>query len=152
MQKALFSLLFSIVSVFILQAQQLETTAPSSSTEPKEDAAIRATTKALTEKYQLNADQAKQMYTIQVRKEKNLAQIEAFKDSDPALYRAKSSNIQKSTLANIRRILQTQQQVELYKKTQNDVRSLQNKKRKELAAQKADKNEVEAALLSIYVE
>lgn len=152
MQKALFSLLFSLLSAFTLQAQQLETTAPTQSEAPKEDAAIRATTEALTQKYQLNADQAKQMYTIQVRKEKNMAQIAAFKDTEPALYRAKTSNIQKSTLSNIRRILHTKEQVELYQKTQHEVRILQNQKRKELAAKKADKNEVETALLGIYVE
>ncbi|MBC7777334.1 MAG: hypothetical protein H7246_18015 [Phycisphaerae bacterium] len=126
-----------------------QTAAPAPSTNDQE---IRKATEALTKKYVLNADQAKQMYTIQLRKAKNMAEITAFQSSDPALYRAKAQNVQKGTLASIRRILNSQAQVELYQKTQSDLRALRNKKQKELAGKKASVEEVETALLAIYAE
>jgi len=116
------------------------------------DQEIRRATEALTAKYKLNADQAKQMYTIQLRKAKNIAQIAAFQNSDPALYRAKMQNVQKGTLASIRRILNTKAQVDLYQKTQADLRVLRAKKQKELSTKKASKEAVEIALLAIYAE
>jgi len=116
------------------------------------DQEIRRATEALTAKYKLNADQAKQMYTIQLRKAKNMAQIAAFQNSDPALYRAKMQNVQKGTLASIRRILNTKAQVDLYQKTQADLRVLRTKKQKELSTKKASKEAVEIALLAIYAE
>ncbi len=116
------------------------------------DQEIRRATEGLTAKYKLNADQAKQMYTIQLRKAKNVAQIAAFQNSDPALYRAKMQNVQKGTLASIRRILNTKAQVDLYQKTQADLRVLRSKKQKELATKKASKETVEIALLAIYAE
>ena len=81
-----------------------------------------------------------------------MAQITAFKDSDPALYRTKALNVQKSTLANIRAILNTKEQVDLYQKTQSEIRSLRNKKQKELSGKKASKAEVDTAVLAIYAE
>jgi len=147
MKKALFSLFFMLLGGMVLNAQKIETPA-----HPGNDAAIRKTTEALTVKYNLSADQAKQMYTIQVRKENNLAQIAGFQSSDPALYRAKAQNVQKGTLASIRRILNTKEQVEIYQKTQNETRTLRNQKQKEMTAQKASKEAIEMALLAIYAE
>jgi len=147
MKKALFSLFFILIGGIALHAQKVE--AP---TLPGNDAAIRKTTEALTAKYSLNADQAKQMYTIQVRKENNLAQIAGFQNSDPALYRAKAQNVQKGTLASIRRILNTKEQVEIYQKTQTETRTLRNQKQKEMSAQKASREAIELALLAIYAE
>ena len=149
MNKFLFPLIFLLLGGASLQAQQTEATAaPTGINDPE----IRKATEALTAKYQLNADQAKQMYTIQVRKAKNLAQIESLKSSDPALYRAKVQNVQKGTLANIQRILTTKDQVALYKKTQSDLRVQRNKKQKELVGKNASKEAIENALLDIYAE
>lgn len=149
MNKFLFFLISLLLGGASLQAQQTEATAaPSGINDPE----IRKATEALTAKYQLNADQAKQMYTIQVRKAKNLAQIESLKSSDPALYRAKVQNVQKGTLANIQRILTTKDQVALYKKTQSDLRIQRNKKQKELVGKNASKEAIENALLDIYAE
>jgi hypothetical protein len=149
MNKFLFSLILLLLGGASLQAQQTEATAaPTGINDPE----IRKATEALTAKYQLNADQAKQMYTIQVRKAKNLAQIESLKSSDPALYRAKVQNVQKGTLANIQRILTTKDQVALYKKTQSDLRVQRNKKQKELVGKNASKEAIENALLDIYAE
>ncbi len=146
MQKLLF------LFVLLLQfgaAINAQTSAPAPVTNDQE---MRKATEALTEKYALNADQAKQMYTILVRKSKNTAEIAGFQNSDPALYRAKMQNVQKGTLASIRRVLNTKEQVDLYQKTQADLRVLRNKKQKELANNKASKEEVETALLAIYAE
>ena len=95
------------------------------------DQEIRKATEVLTAKYTLNADQAKQMYTIQLRKAKNVAQITSFQNSDPALYRAKMQNVQNGTLASIRRILNTKAQVDLYQKTQAELRNQRAQKREQ---------------------
>ncbi len=147
MNNALFSLLFLLFS-FAGNAQQTPVTTPT----PVDDSSIRKTTEILTEKYTLSADQAKQMYKIQARKAQNLAEIAELQNSDPALYTAKVQNVQKSTLANIRRILQSKEQVEIYQKTQSEQRYLRNQKQKTMVAQKATKAAIDAALLAIYAE
>ena len=50
------------------------------------------------------------------------------------------------------RILNTKEQVELYRKTQGEIRGLRNAKRKELTKQKASKEAIESAVLAIYAE
>lgn len=149
MKQILFSLLLLLNGGFAISAQNLETTAPAHSAN---DTEIRKATEALTAKYSLSADQAKQMYSIQLRKQKNMTQIAALENSDPALYRAKVQNVQKGTLASIRRILNTKEQVDLYQKTQGDIRVLRNQKQKELVKAKASKEAIETALLAIYAE
>jgi len=116
------------------------------------DQEIRIATEKLTEKYALNADQAKQLYRVLVRKERNLAEIEGLQQTDPPLYRKKVQNVQQSTLANLRRILNTKEQVEIYQKTQSEIRTQRNQKQKELLAKRASKEEIENALLAIYAE
>ncbi len=133
-----------------LNAQDQKTTAPAAP--GINDQEVRKITETLTAKYSLDADQAKQMYTIQARKARNMAQIAAFQDSNPALYRSKVSNIQTGTLANIRRILHTKEQVALYQKTQAELRTLRNQKQKEMVAKKASKEAIETALLELYAE
>lgn len=149
MKKLLFFLLIFLQGGFAVNAQQTVTAAPVPGTNNQE---IRKATEVLSAKYSLNADQAKQMYTIQVRKAKNLAEIADYQNSDPPLFRAKTQNVQKSTLGNIRRILNTKIQVDLYQKTQAEIRELRNKKQKELVSNKASKAEIETALLGIYAE
>lgn len=145
MKSRLFFLLLTLVLGTQGFAQTTQATTPS-------DADVRKTTEALTAKYNLNADQAKQMYQIQQRKNRNMAQIAAFEQSDIALYQTKLGNIQQGTWANIRRILNTKEQVDLYKKTQGELRQQRGAKRKELTAQKLSKTAIEAAVLNIYAE
>ncbi|MDO8368571.1 MAG: hypothetical protein Q7T20_17360 [Saprospiraceae bacterium] len=147
MNKLLFFLL--LLGGSTLNAQDAKSTAPRPTPNDQE---IRKATEALSTKYSLNADQAKQMYNIQLRKAKNMEQIAAFQNSDPALYRAKLKNIQKGTLSSIQRILNTKAQVDLYQKTQADIRVLRAKKQKELSVKKASKEDLETALLLIYAE
>ncbi len=116
------------------------------------DADVRKATEVLVSKYQLNADQAKQAYQIQQRKNQNMADIAALQSSDIALYQAKWINVQKGTWTSLRRILKTQDQVATYQKTQSELRVLRNAKRKEMMAQKASKEAVESSVLAIYAE
>jgi hypothetical protein len=117
-----------------------------------DDAVARTATDVLVKKYTLNADQAKQMYTVQVRKQRNLSQIESLKTTNPAKFRSKLQGVQQGTLSNIRGVLNTKAQVDLYKSTQGKVRLLQADKRKELMVKKSSKEEIDAALLEIYAE
>ncbi len=117
-----------------------------------DEAAARQATEQLVKKYTLNADQAKQMYGIQTRKLRNLADIEPLRTANAAQFRAKLESIQRNTASAIRRILRTKAQVEIFKKTQADVRLQRAAKRKELAGQNAPKEVVDAALLDIYAE
>lgn len=155
MKNSLLALILLFVSAVSSQAQSKEAAAPVAPAAPGaavNDVEVRKSTDALAVKYSLSADQAKQMYTVQLRKAKNLAQIESLKSTDPALYVAKVQNVQKSTLSGIRKILNNKEQVELYQKTQGEIRVARNKKQKELAAKKASQQEMNATLLGIYAE
>lgn len=140
-------LLLIVTTAFQVSAQSAATPV-----DPAQETAAREATERLVAKYQLDADQAKQMYTIQLRKQRNTAEIAGFKTSDVALYRAKVKSLQKGTLASIRGMLHTKSQVDLYQQTQITVRTQQSDKRKELMLQQKSKEEIEAALLDIYSE
>jgi len=60
--------------------------------------------------------------------------------------------LQKGTLTSLRRVLHTKEQLELYQKTQTDVRVKRAEKRQELTKAKAAKDDIRAALLDIYEE
>ncbi len=149
MKQALALLLLAFLHILPLAAQSSESAAPTAATRNPEAVAA---TEALTKKYALTADQAKQMYQIQVRKLRNQAEVEALRTTNPSLYQSKRQSLQKGTLASIRRLLHTKEQVQLYQKTQVEVRTLRAAKRKELMVQNAPKETVEAALLDIYAE
>jgi DNA gyrase/topoisomerase IV subunit A len=148
--KQLFALAFFLLSI-AATAQSTEAKAPAANNSANEAAAREATEK-LVAKYTLNADQAKEMYTVQLRKLRNLGEITPLRDSNRSLYLAKLESLQKGTLGSIRRLLRSKEQVELYNKTQTDVRTQRAAKRKELAAQKPAKDDLQAALLEIYAE
>lgn len=140
-----------IYRLFISLAAILFSTALGAQTATN-DADIRSATEALTVKYSLNADQAKQMYQVQQRKSRNMAEIAPLQNSNPDLYLAKLGNVQQGTTVNIRRILNNKDQVAIFQKTQAELRGQRNAKRKELSAQKASKQVIEAAVLAIYSE
>ena len=147
MQQALALLLLALLHTLPLTAQSSQSTAPSAS-QPE----AVAGTEALTRKYALTADQAKQMYQIQVRKLRNQAEVATLQTTNPTLYQAKRQSLQSGTLGSIRRLLRTKEQAQLYQQTQADVRRLRAAKRKELLVQLTPKEAVEAALLDIYAE
>ena len=119
---------------------------------PEWDQAARAATEQLTQKYSLSADQAKQVYTIQVRKQRNLSEIATLKTENQAQYNQKLQSIQHGTLASLRKTLKTKEQVALFEKTKRDVRSKRAAKRKEMIGAKADKSLIESAGLDIFEE
>lgn len=147
--KHLTALLFFVATIaFQASAQHASSFTPTSA----QETAAREATELLTAKYHLDADQAKQMYTIQMRKQRNTAEISPLKTENPAQYRAKVQSLHKGTLASIRRVMHTKEQVELYQNTQISVRTQQSDKRKEMMVQQASKEEIETALLDIYSE
>ncbi|MFM8484807.1 MAG: hypothetical protein ACKOCH_00610 [Bacteroidota bacterium] len=143
MKSRLFLLIFALLATQTLFSQIMT---------PADDAAMRNTTGQLTEKYHLNADQAKQVYQIQQRKNRNLAEIASLQQSNQSLYQAKIRSIQEGSLANIRRVLNSKEQVDIFQKTQAEVRNLRSARRKEMTTQGASKEAVEAAVLAIYAE
>ncbi len=149
MKQALALLLLAFLHIFPLAAQSTQSAAPTPSAKNPE--AVVAT-EALTKKYTLTADQAKQMYQIQVRKLRNQGEIAALQTSNPTQYQAKRQSLQTGTLASIKRLMHTKEQAQLYQKTQNGVRGQKAAKRKEMLQQSASKEAIEAALLDIYAE
>jgi len=152
MKQALAILLLAFLNIVPLAAQSNQpaphSTKPAATTNPD---AVRLT-EALTAKYTLTADQAKQMYQIQNRKLRSEKELATLKTTDPTRYHTKLENLQTGTLGSVLRILQTKEQVNLYRKTQADVRSQRAAKKKELLLQNTPKEAVEAALLEIYAE
>ena len=143
MKSRLFFLFFALLATQTLFSQIMT---------PADDSAMRNTAGLLTEKYHLSADQAKQVYQIQQRKNRNLAEIASLEQSNQSLYQAKIRSIQEGSLANIRRVLNSKEQVDIFQKTQAEVRNLRAAKRKEMTASGASKEAVEAAVLAIYAE
>jgi hypothetical protein len=141
-----------LLSLFVAQILSAQSGAPKPNKSTQIDPEIQTATEALVAKYSLNADQAKQVYQIQKRKKRNMAEIAPLQTSDVALYQAKLLNVQTGTWRSIRQVLQTKEQVEIYRKTQGELRGLRNAKRQELTAQKAPREAVEAAVLAIYAE
>jgi hypothetical protein len=148
----IFALLLAFSGALAAQSPAPKPTKSTAPLSAEREATARQATDALATKYTLSADQAKQMYTVQVRKQRNLAEIESLKTTNLAQYQAKVGSIQRGTLAGIRRILNNKAQVDLYQQTQAGVRNQKAVKRKELMAQKASKTDIEAALLDIYAE
>lgn len=145
----MFMLLFS--GIVFAQAQEVKAKAPAESGNGKVDPA-REATGPLVSKYGLNMEQTQKMQSIQARKLRNLADIETYKTSNAALYRAKLESIQKGTQNSIRRMLNTKEQQTIFQKTMAEQRKLRQAKREELSAQGASKDVIDAAVLGIYLE
>ena len=140
-----FALLLALGFCQLLTAQ----TAQSKDAADKE---VRKATEVLIAKYQLNADQSKQVYTVLKRKHRNMAEIAPLMSTDRALYNNKCLQVQKSTLSGIRRVLNTKEQVTQFQKTQTDMRTLREAKRKEWSRKNVAREELDAVLLEIYAE
>jgi hypothetical protein len=117
-----------------------------------DDSTARAATNKLIEKYDLNADQAKQMYGVQVKKNQSVSEITFLKESNKPLFINKLQMLQAQTAANIRRILKSKEQVTLFQKTQQEIRDKRAVKKAEMTRQNYKKEEIEWALLEIYDE
>lgn len=134
------------------EAKPAKAMPPANGSTAANEATAREATEKLVAKYTLNADQGKEMYTIQLRKLRNLDSFAALQTSNRSLYLSKLESLQKGTLSSIRRLLRTKEQVELYQKTQSEVRSQRAVKRKELTVKNASKEDMQAAMLEIYSE
>jgi hypothetical protein len=152
MQKLIALSLFILAITNAAGAQKVESKPPAGSHVTAADSLARVATEQLITKYGLNADQAKQMYAVQQRKQRNLSDIAPLKAGNIDQYLSKLDNLQKGTLANVRSVLRTKEQVELYQATQKDVRNQRAAKRRELVQSNATKEEIRIALLEIYTE
>lgn len=114
--------------------------------------AAREAANQLIQKYGLDTEQAAEARTIQERKQRNLAEIEPLKTSDPVRYRAKLESIQQGTHASLRRLLTTPEQRAIFQQTLSEQRRLRAEKRLALEAQGKSQPEVEEAVLEIYLE
>ncbi|MCY7330804.1 MAG: hypothetical protein LH618_19785, partial [Saprospiraceae bacterium] len=110
MKQALALLLLAFLNILPLAAQSNHSATPAPAVKNPEAVAA---TEALTRKYTLTADQAKQMYQIQVRKQRNQAEVAALQATDPGIYQAKRESLQKGTLGSIKRLMHTKEQAQL---------------------------------------
>jgi hypothetical protein len=151
--KRLFILLVLFSAARLVTAQVAESRVPPAGQQsPAVNQAARLATDALTEKYGLDAGQQAGMYTVQERKQRNLAEIEALQTADPERYRIKLQSVQKGTLNSIDRLLSTPEQKQLFRKTQMDVRTQRAEKRRELQRSGVPAQEIERQLLLLYTE
>ena len=94
--KKLILCFFFLSAVYGLYAQASETEAR------------RATEEAIAQ-YQLNHNQAEEMYVIQARRLRNLSAIETLRASDYPLYLEKKNATREGMLSSIRRLLKASQ-------------------------------------------
>jgi hypothetical protein len=113
---------------------------------------VREAAARLVEKYSLDADQAIEALTIQVRKQRNLAEIAPLKQSNSPQYFNKLKSVQRGTQASIRRLLKTPEQRDLFQKTQVEQRYLRAEKQQALQAEGLSALAIEEAVLAIYFE
>jgi hypothetical protein len=125
---------------------------PTAATDPALDKIARESTVKLTEKYGLDADQAKQTYRVQLRKQRNLASIEQYKTTNPAQYKSKLEGVQQGTLRSIRKVLHSKEQVAKFDATKQTLRNKRSELRKTMMQNKATAEEIDLALLSIFEE
>ena len=91
--KQLFAFALFLMTTAAASAQDAKTLPPSGNTSAN-DAVAREATDKLVEKYALNADQAKEMYTVQQRKQRNLGEIASLQTSNRNLYLSKLESLQ----------------------------------------------------------
>ncbi|MBK8966348.1 MAG: hypothetical protein R3D58_09865 [Saprospiraceae bacterium] len=141
-------------AVACAQSAEDAATPPADPTNPESDTAdpAREAAARLTEKYSLDADQTAEVYTIQLRKQRNLSEILPLKTQNRPVYLNKLNSIQRGTQAGIRRLLKTDAQRDLFQQSMAEQRRLRAEKQRELQAQGASALTIEAAVLEIYFE
>lgn len=149
MKQITLSILFLLSFCMTAVAQKSQVAKP---VDPAWDKIAREQTGQLTQKYGLNADQAKQVYTVQLRMQRNLASIADLKTSNPAQYNTKLEGVQQGTLRSLRRTLQNKEQVATFDETKKSLRSKRNVLRKEMMGKNASAAEIEAAVLTLFEE
>lgn len=149
-------LFFGLLASSIARAQSAEdaATPPVDPTNLEADSIdpAREAAALLTEKYTLDADQTAEVYTVQLRKQRNLAEILPLKTQNQPVYLNKLNSIQRGTQASIRRLLKTDAQRDLFQQSMADQRRLRAEKMRELQAKGASALAIEEAILEIYFE
>lgn len=114
--------------------------------------AAREATERLTAKYQLSAAQAKQVFRGQLQKLNNIEEVAALKTSNPSMYIAKMQAIQEGALNSLRIALSTREQIEIFERTQRELRIRRAEMRQSMMKQNAGAIEIEIALLDLFIE
>ena len=129
---------FSLMSMAIF-AQNTEAVA--------KNPAKEATAK-LKETYLLDAVQVAKMEAIQVQKQKNLDEIEKYKNTNSALYVRKRQAISTGTNGSVERIL-NKEQMKTFRMQQSAIRLARAKKTEEFRTSKASELQKQIILLEL---
>jgi hypothetical protein len=105
-------------------------------------------TDALVQVYNLNSEQAAEMYKIQERKFRNLASISHLKQENEELYYQKLKAIQYNTDVSIQRLLNSDQMKVFYQRSV-DRRQRQANLARKMQEEGASPQEIERALIEI---
>ena len=108
-------------------------------------------TEKMTQLYSLNEKQQGEMLKIQERKYRNLAEIEALKASDPALYMRKIQSIQLGNEASFERILGAEQ-AKTFKQQQLQLREKKAVAYKEMKSAGASQQEIDKKMVELDLE
>jgi cysteinyl-tRNA synthetase len=134
--------IFTLVSLFFLQTAFGQVSQP--------DATTLASN--WSSKYDLDEGQQARALKIAQRKSKQLTQIAPLKETNPKKYYAKLNSVQEGTLASIKSILSTPEQLAAYQKTVVAMRSKRAEAKRQLKASGASKAEVAQQLILIHEE
>lgn len=138
MQKRLFILLLVLIQSFQLA------TAQSSVAKTQSDAWIA--------KYDLNEAQQQKAIAIAERKQTQLGEIEPLKTTTPKAYYAKLDAVQNGTLASIRLLLDSKEQLAVYNTTLANNRKERAEAKKQLQKQGLSEQEISQRLVLIFSE
>ncbi|MEO1712107.1 MAG: hypothetical protein AAFU60_02115 [Bacteroidota bacterium] len=98
--------------------------------------------------YQMDQEQADEMYTIQLRKLNNLEAIAGFKQTDPLLYVSKLKSIELSTDVSIQKML-TKDQQKIHTQVVLDRRKRRADLARKMSAEGAAPRDIEIALYEL---
>ena len=110
-----------------------------------DQAEVRQATDAAVSTYQLDEEQAEEMYAIQERRFRNLASIEALRQADYNLFLQKKNSIREGTMASIRRLLR-EDQMEAFKEQLISRRQKEAALAQQLKTEGATREEIQLAI------
>jgi hypothetical protein len=107
---------------------------------------VEEATRELVSVYGLDENQSAEMFKIQERRLKNLAEIEPLRQSDYQLYLHKRRNVRLGTEGSIKRLL-NEEQMEIFNRQLLERRKKESEYIKELRQKGAGKEEIQKAIL-----
>lgn len=105
----------------------------------------REATRQAAAYYQLNEQQAAEMYVIQQRRLRNLASIESLREVDYSLYLQKKNSAREGMMASIQRMLD-EQQMEAFNRQLAERRKKESALIQELKQEGASREEIQLAI------